>query len=138
MKDQQMSRSAVTTKARDEERQLTQFHALPLSAKVRALDDLVTEIRGHADRWEAHNRLHDVDSDLVDAVAECLYSITGQRMGRLTPGRSPWAQLSEKSTTRAEYRAIAHGMLEHFDIRPKVTGAETSAAVTEHVQPRDR
>lgn len=114
-----MSRSAVTTKTRDEERQLTQFHALPLSAKVRALDDLVTEIRGHADRWEARNRLDDVDSDLVDAVAECLYSITGQRMGRMAPGRSPWAQLSERSSARAEYRAIAQGMLEHFDSRPK-------------------
>lgn len=133
-----MATTTTPAETRDQERQLAQFHALPLSAKVRALNDLVTEIRGHADRWEAHNRLHDMDSDLVDAVAECLYSITGQRMGRLAPGRSPWAQLSEKSSTRDEYRAIAHGMLEHFDMRPKAAAAETSAEVTEHVQPCDR
>lgn len=125
-----MATTTTPEETRDQERQLAQFHALPLSAKVRALNDLVTEIRGHADRWEAHNRLHDMDSDLVDAVAECLYSITGQRMGRLAPVRSAWAQLSEKSSARAEYRAIAHGMLEHFDVRPKVADAEASAEVT--------
>ena len=72
-----------------DERRLDEFHALPLSVKVRALSDLATDLRGYADRWEAENRLRCVDDDLVDAVAECLYSISSQRMWLCQPDLGP-------------------------------------------------
>ena len=49
---------------------LAEFHALPMSLQMRALGDLAAKMRGWADRWEAEDRLHSVDGDLVDACPD--------------------------------------------------------------------
>ncbi|WP_141245030.1 hypothetical protein [Mycobacterium avium] len=100
---------------------LAEFHALPMSLQMRALGDLAAKMRGWADRWEAEDRLHSVDGDLVDAVAGCLYAINSQGMARTAPNRRIWTQMSEKSKNRTGYREMARALLEHFDMRPRFT-----------------
>lgn len=92
-----------------------------MSLQMRALGDLAAKMRGWADRWEAEDRLHSVDGDLVDAVAGCLYAISSQGMARTAPSRRIWTQMSEKAKNRTGYREMARALLEHFDMRPRFT-----------------
>lgn len=103
---------------RDDHR-LAEFHSLPMSLQMRALGDLAAKMRGWADRWEAEDRLRNVDGDLVDAVAGCLYAISSQGMAKTAPSRRIWTQMSEKSKNRSGYRAMARALLEHFDMTPR-------------------
>ncbi|MCA2338800.1 hypothetical protein [Mycobacterium avium] len=110
--------AAIPADPRDDPR-LVEFGSLPLPVKMRAMGDLVAELRGWADRWEAEDRLRCVDDDVVDAVAGCLYAIDSQGMARIAPGRRIWTQMSEKAKSRSGHRAIARALLEHFDMRPR-------------------
>ncbi|MCA4727475.1 hypothetical protein [Mycolicibacterium fortuitum] len=114
--------TAIPTSQSDDPRadaRLAEFCSLPLSLQMRALGDLAAKMRGWADRWEAEDRLRDIDGDLVDAVAGCLYAISSQAMSRVAPSRRIWAHVSEKSKNQSGYRAMARALLEHFDMRPR-------------------